>query len=796
MNAPVLTRLASAAPRESCHPHELPSVLDGFRGIEVLSLDCFDTLLWRDCHAPTDLFAALPGMTLFQRAHGEARARAIAASARGAHDVTIAEIYDAIMPNADAAARERAIEAEIAAEARHCYGFAPTIALMHEARRRGLKVIIVSDTYFSPRQLHDLIARAAGDDVAGMIDRVFTSSVHGLPKALGLYREVLAQIGAAPASVLHIGDNHAADVEGVRPFGVNTLHLTQFASQTLQQLRLESAVAAMIDGHRGGLIQNPQPHRPALSAGLPHIADPAQAFGFATLGPVFHGFDQWLRAEADALAAARDKPVHWLFLMRDGWLPMAMHQARGSQPNVHAVEISRLTATFATFTRDAAIIRHLEENRGIDPAILAQQLRLAPDLIAQLCGGRSHADGWRALADWCRDSRNRSGIVAAAHALADRLVRHVAATVAPQPGDTLMLVDLGYNGSVQSLVDRLLAERLRVHVAGRYLILREVQVTGHDKRGYLGGAHDDPVLQNALTANVALIEQLATTAQGSVIDYAEDGTPLRDDGAIRGQQSVIREAVQAGCLEFSRAIADLVVRGRPRRDLAQWRAANCATLLRLMYLPLREELALVEAFEHDVNLGTDERLALFDPAVARKGLLAQGLFYQKGARRMYLPAELAEAGLPVRLAHLATARFHMPLLAADFAGDAGTIPVVLSRGGEAVRVDLPYRPTHDGWFALCIPAGAGTFAAAVPFGALAPFVEVHRAVAMPATEYLAGRHDSAQREVAMTPELAGITALTPRLWHCPDDQALALFAPPPSPQGRNMVTVVIFRPIV
>ena len=787
-------------PRTHCLPHELPEVLDWFSGIKVLSLDCFDTLLWRDCHAPTDLFALLPDCNLYQRMHGERRARQIARSARGVHDISIDEIYRSIMPRARDADRARAIAAEIEAEAQSCYGFAPTIALMHEARRRGMQVILVSDTYLNPRQLHDLVARAAGADVAALIDRVFCSSTHGKPKAAGLYGDVLARMKAKPGEILHIGDNQAADVGGVEPFGVHTLHLRQFTERTAQQLRLESAVAALMHGHGRDGLQAPQPHRPALAHGMPRLDDAAHQFGFATLGPVLFGYDQWLRHEAKGLQAQYGGTVHWLFLMRDGHLPMRMHEAVGTDGSIHPVEISRLTATFATFAQDTAIMRHLDENRGIDPVLLARQLRLPDATIARLCDGRSWDEGWRALADWCRVPTNRRPIILAAQALGERLANHVRQRVRPAPGDTLMLVDLGYNGSVQSLIDPLLARSLGVHVAGRYLILREMQISGLDKRGYLSSEHYDYALLNAMTANVALIEQLATAAQGSVIDYAEDGTPVRGANDIAKRQSDVREAVQTGCLAFAGAAHGAIVRVVSGDAVAGigvelWRKANAATLMRLMFLPLREELAVVRAFEHDVNLGTGETLALFDPEIARQGLLQQGLFYQKGVRRMFLPAELAEEGFATRLTHLATMRFHMPLAAADLAGDVGQISVILSDTRDATPVSLPIRPTHDGFCALCIPVGAGRFVAAVPFGTLAPYVEVLSITAMPADEYLDNRHDSHLRACPIVPQFDRITALTEHLWHCPDPTGFALLQPPPAQGDTALMIVVVFRTI-
>jgi hypothetical protein len=368
-------------------------------------------------------------------------------------------------------------------------------------------------------------------------------------------------------------------------------------------------------------------------------------------------------------------------------------------------------------------------------------------------------------------------------------------TVQPAAGDTLMLVDLGYNGSVQSMIDPLLARSLNTHVAGRYLILRETQLSGFDKRGYLGEDLQDHVLLNAMTANVALIEQLATTATGSVIDYDADSQPVRDNNGIGKRQSAIREVVQQGCLAFADAALTHIHRAAAPDTPLLWQQANAATLMRLMFLPMREELDVVSAFEHDVNLGTSETLALYDPDVARKGLLQQGLFYQKGARRMFLPAELAEQVFATRLTHLATARFHMPLAAADFAGDSGQISVILSDARNSTRIELPIRPTHDGFSALCIPVGAGRFVAAVSFATVAPYVEVQSIVAMPAKEYLDSRHDSDARSVTIVPQFEGVTPLTERLWHCPDPAGFALLAAPAQDEDTNLVIVVVFRAV-
>ena len=55
--------------------------LDSFDGLKVLSLDCFDTLLWRKVVVPTDVFFALAHSAAFKQAGLTAPLRAKAETA-------------------------------------------------------------------------------------------------------------------------------------------------------------------------------------------------------------------------------------------------------------------------------------------------------------------------------------------------------------------------------------------------------------------------------------------------------------------------------------------------------------------------------------------------------------------------------------------------------------------------------------------------------------------------------------------------------------------------------------------
>ena len=98
---------------------ELATLLDAApSGVRYLSLDCFDTLVWRNCATPADVFADLsaPGGAIQVRRSAETLARNGRRVADGGTEIGIADIHRALRPGGDVAA---SIAEEIDAEHRH-----------------------------------------------------------------------------------------------------------------------------------------------------------------------------------------------------------------------------------------------------------------------------------------------------------------------------------------------------------------------------------------------------------------------------------------------------------------------------------------------------------------------------------------------------------------------------------------------------------------------------------------------------------------------------------------------------
>lgn len=182
---------------------ELNCLIDNF---DVISFDVFDTLLLRPLMNPYDLFELVEKQS---GAKGYARARTRAGLdslqrvlCTNAGERSLEEIYSLIPEYAHLR------DAECAMEDRLLVGNPEMIALYNEAKRKGKKVVIVSDMYLSG----DFIRKKLRDVGIDNWDGFFLSSERKCRKDTGaLFEVMLREMNVIPARVLHIGDTESAD---------------------------------------------------------------------------------------------------------------------------------------------------------------------------------------------------------------------------------------------------------------------------------------------------------------------------------------------------------------------------------------------------------------------------------------------------------------------------------------------------------------------------------------------------------------------------------------------------------
>ena len=146
--------------------------------VSVLSLDVFDTLLWRTVPRPTDAFLLLGYQLARQnrlhptidphafrrlRIEAEARAREYRRAAGHGTEVFLEDIWNQIGSNVVTGAEpEWLAHEETELERRITFPDLDIVALATQARTSGCEVVFVSNTYFS-QSTHPSARRPSGD---------------------------------------------------------------------------------------------------------------------------------------------------------------------------------------------------------------------------------------------------------------------------------------------------------------------------------------------------------------------------------------------------------------------------------------------------------------------------------------------------------------------------------------------------------------------------------------------------------------------------------------------------------
>lgn len=772
--------------------------LSSFDGVKVLSLDCFDTLLWRKVAAPTDVFFTLAqspefqrlGLTAPLRARAEAEARRINWITRQSYEVSIEEIYRQAVPRAGADEIAALAARELACEIDYCFVFKPVFELVVQARQQGLKVVIVSDTYLSEAQLKRLLFSAM-PELEGLLDAVYCSSAHGLSKAAGIWRKVLPLLGVRPEQVLHLGDNLEADLRSPQRFGIRSAHLVhqhedvakifagrdQAAVQLLPELR-----------HR-----EPLPSYFHAQIAASRHSDPLSTFGYASMGPILYAFADFILAERRQLEAAGAR-VKLAFLLRDGYLPSKACAALAGQAVGSELNISRFTAIAASLDSKERVVALLSKMLAKDSIeVLARQL-LLPAELAQKVINRSQraAQPEVEFAELVLQKQSLQAIMAASAAFRRRLVAHVRKVTGVEPGDTLMFVDLGYSGTAQNLLKDVLKQDLDVELVGRYLIADHVLPDQSDRRGLLDATRIDGRVVQALTGNyIAGFEMLCTQNAPSTVDYTEAGEPVYSASAFSDRQHASVAAIQAGCLRFIADARALPARHKPSADERHAAQSAAIDLARLLYFPTQMELDCMSQFQFDFNLGTDTKMALFDTEAGLRDMRRQGFGYMNAGLselRTNYTMELRQLDLSLSVLLFAQNRFGFGMQPANASYRQELLRVLVTNRGQHVYREIAANATYDGYFSLCVPLAA-SFDVGILFGKSYSWVQVDSVQLI--------RNGDFQGGVDMEP---GEAILFDAMEH--QDNGLfqvgaggMMYLPGLGGYGPNLMCRIIFRPI-
>jgi len=610
--------------------------------VKVLSFDVFDTLLWRRVPDPVDAFDLVadalhelellprrvdPRVFTRLRIAAEQRARNKRLQQDGRTEITLPDIYAQLAPSEifgdkpDLAAR---VAAEVQVERDLLVPDLDIAALLDAAREQGKQIVAVSDTYFSRGDVEQFLVNRGLE-----IDRIFVSSAFGYGKTTGLWNHVFESLDVEPAAIVHVGDNEDADVKAPRELGVRPFLFARRDKQLDVIFAREGRLLErpVVEGHGDfGLtaLRSKVLHRQELASMPPELPE-FWRYGATALGPALTGFAEWVQERTRAAGGTRA-----LCLMREGVLLAELIEAAGAAvPDPISAEpiwLSRQTLARASIfqgtrfeldrlltRRSAPTVRELCATLDLDAGRIAS---LAGRADARLSDVALRRELFGVLTE---DPELRTHVVdvgAQARARVLRYVEHVRV-----PGeDVLVLVDLGWQGTVQSMLNEILqAERVALSTVGLYLVTHagavDKQLAGADIQGYLGESGEPKGEVSAIVRSPEVLEQVCMPDHGSQVDLTPELAPVLADQAPEGVlQAAERHAVQQGIRAFQREwVRYRTVVPDALPPLAGAEPLLRAQVARGVTAPTAGEARVFGAWLHDENFGSVASDAIAGP---------------------------------------------------------------------------------------------------------------------------------------------------------------------------------------
>ena len=679
--------------------------------ISVLSLDAFDTLLWRVVPEPTDAFVLLghrlqeaghldgtvsPALFARLRQRAEVRARGRLPGDEPP-EVTLEDVYRELPPHLfEGWGVDDLVAAEVAFDKSITFPDAEVSRLARFAQDKiGARLVVVSDIYYADAQLRTILDREA---LEGLEISVFTSSQHKVNKGSGLFRVVLEALGVAPQHVLHVGDNAEADVARAAEEGIHTVHFDKFPHSLRTVLEREGVVGSTdrsprpkridpVAGDLGLTALRPKAASRSEVVRLGAAVEPHWRFGASVLGPVLTGFADWVHARA------RAEGFDTVYcLMREGeFLGRLVDGARHhlcsnvtTKPLWLSRHVCSRAAIFEASTeelrsflqrRRAPTLKGFCESLGIGLAQL-------PELFNEGEGRLDDPQLQRRTLDSIASRPDvRATIVAKSAVLREGLVEYFLRTVGD--AERVMVADLGWGGTIQAYLDRALrGSGVAVDTHGLYLLTTEGAgerlLDGVRLEGFLSsGGLPDPAVQ-WIVRSPEILEQVCMVDQGSLVDVTRTGEPVHAPVRQSPVQMLQRNAAQRGVIAFQREwarYADLVP--VEQRALAERGSPMLlAALLRFILEPTEEEAVMFRAWLHEEDYGSPGA----EPVITDD--LAPTLSYM--TPRQFLGLPMARVYWPFGLAAL----HNPPLATAARALAEGVLPAGALDPAESTKADV------------------------------------------------------------------------------------------------------------
>ena len=556
------------------------SFIKAIKDCEYVSFDLFDTLLERNVARPTDIFtlvgsqAGLAGISAERFAEDRKQAEGNARSKSEKDEISHAEIYTELsrINRKTGKFAGKLKQLEISLEKKYMAPKAVGLKLLSLTHKLEKKILIISDTYLEKQVIADMVK----DCIPEMDYALYVSSDSGNTKHTGkLFAQILVEHDLTPDAMIHVGDNEHSDRTVPEEMGIKTYKINRshdafighpYYGKTWKKYFIDrkkslgqSLCTAIIANRLFAMNR-----RNCLELKDAYLSP--YNIGYTLLGPLLLGFSQFL-----VRTAREQKYSKLFFISRDGYyMKVAYDIIRSYAPGLpeSAYLFSSRRLLYSSTMSDLDSVLEVADRDYHDTTLgnfLKNRFNLDPDKNRKYLRKRIRKAGFGSLDSGISRYRNHDKLIDLLKSLQRMVIQQNRDVSTEYTGyleslgitDGAAFVDIGYCGTIQKAVRRLIG----VKAGGIYLItwdaVRKLEGLGLHQDAYLGDAVSSGHLFNRY---IQLFELFFSATHPSVIavEKREGGyDPVYDDVALPGYTGVVFSALHKGAIDFVRQYTEL-----------------------------------------------------------------------------------------------------------------------------------------------------------------------------------------------------------------------------------------------
>ena len=596
------------------------------RDIELLSIDIFDTLLFRLTDTPNKIFDQIAIRAIRKgqldncisvqefallRTSAEQDARKDEWEKNGNNEVTLQQIYDHL-PRfiSDKSGLQKV---EVTTESEFCYLNPVIFQLIENANQRDLPVLLTSDMYLNKEQLEEILRSNFFD--LNLINKIYVSCEHEGDKSSGvLFRKLQTDFPhVSPEKILHIGDKLEADFYSPRSLGIQAHHysiMPEELKKIYEHERICQTAPSILNSLRSLGVHstgNPDSIENQLGAGI--------------LGPVFTEFCEWV------LDLCEEENINQVFpLMREAELfhPMLENAAkkRSLEIKIESLHVSRESTWLASLKEwGEEELDDLLEKHCISVSEICQTLGISLPKSLDLEYQEVNASDLNLkqretlkdylLSDSVVESVNRE-IALRCRSLIEYLRQMI------DFSQNSVTVDLGFRGTINSNIEKAMAKE---HVDSKLTHLLafgadsiiELKKKGINIRSFLASPSINQDYLKVIQRSSFLLESLILGKTGSAKGYQKiDGkqSPVLHDQFLEKHEIVSKEKIFDAIMIYQnlwqKVASEKPVILRKAYSNPSFTRALCGLIYSMVDLPTPRITQFLAEFRHELNDGTKE----------------------------------------------------------------------------------------------------------------------------------------------------------------------------------------------